>query len=853
MNRREFFQYTAAAGSLLGLPVLASQKQTLTLNVISRITPETSVPHLRSVLETFIDNGLPVSCIVHTIASDDTPLSHNSNLAKLLRKLLQQAAGLIEIVGYADNLSNQSPHFQARSAFETRKRLIDALVSPENPDTSLQFQSLASAATENPTAPLGIRSAGFRNLLLLPVADTSVTPEIWDNGTMRLIGGTHVSLRDRRAVGQHLENQYHNINILDASEFGALQGVQLANSALEYAGEASHFETAGQIGNQRLQDLQLRDDYGFQRLVGVHLFEPPPDNSALVKGFEALKSELAALKISFSWGKPIALKSDEKQGSGYWLGTEADGASEALETKAGEVKFAFVCHGDTHALERRSDLPLPAGVGLTASAASTDVQGIDPCGHLRFPVVSENRLIVGGTSDTLASGPTSDLVIVVDPANIVTKAQRAVLLRKIKTVKSDWVTRMVPLGNFASTILPQSPLISLYRRTEAARGKTASLRRKLSDQQRDQFTADAKIAWSYFTRFTNAKTGLCPATVNFAPGGKRLHEAVTMWDVGSQILALIAAVDLDLISEKAFRAAISRVIPNIVGRRSQGRLLPQGWIRTDKHKWGNANFDGCDAGRLLSALWNLKQHRYADSRVSDLVGSWDLEKVIVDGAIQSVIDKEFKSTYGSQCAHYSAISFRRWGLDVKSPYEVPKDLSDCDQKMAVLEATTRISPIGAEPLLLEAVELGHASETKYLAEVLQAAQIEDYEKSGVLVCASEGPIDKEPWFTYQGLKLDATKDRWVIDTVGDMQEFKNPEFQRSAQVVSSKASYLWAAHAPNDHSDRLLEYVRAKSKSKNGFASSIYSVSGQPTANYSDLNTNGIILQAIAQVMKNQT
>ncbi|MCP5075232.1 MAG: DUF3131 domain-containing protein [Rhodobacteraceae bacterium] len=848
MNRRDFFKYSAAMSSVIGLPVLAVEKQILTLNVISQITPETSVNQLRTVLETFVANGLPVSCVVNTLAKDGSTLHHDSRLATFLRSLMHQAPGLVEIVGYVEGLSSQSPYFQARSAFATRNRLLQALGQPDRPDQRLQFLSLACSTTTKPTAPVGVRSAGFRNVLLMPSKDALVVPEIWDNGTLRLIGGKLVALSAPGTLGERHGAQHHNVNVLDAGAFESVPNAGLAASALEFAGAAAHFERVGRISNQRVLDLQLRDNYGFQRLVGVHLFEPPVNDLTLQRGFNALQSDLAQLEVPFSWGPEIQLGPEERTGSGYWLPTESiPQSTKNSQPQMAQIAFEFRCLGKDGAVERGSNQPLPAGIGLTSTGADFGVQGIDSCGHLRLPTVPVTRLISGGSA-----GATSDLLMTIAPEMIATKAQRAAVHRKLREVKSDWVSRFVPVSTFASAILSNDPLISLSRKTEAAVAKIAPQKRRLDPEQRQRFMDDAKVAWGYFTRFTNAKTGLCPATVNFAPGGKRLHETVTMWDVGSHILALIAAVDLELISEKVFRKSISKIIPNIAGRRSDDRLLPQGWIRTDRHRWGNANFDGCDAGRLLSALWNLKQHRFTDKRVSDLVASWDLEEIIFDGEIQSVIKGKLKSTYGSQCAHYSAISFRRWGLDVSSPYEVSKTLSDGDQKMAVLEATSKISPIGAEPLLLEALELGHAKETAYLADVLLGAQIEDYEKTGVLVCASEGPIDQKPWFTYQGLKLDAVKGRWVIDTVGDLPEFKNPAFQSSARVISSKASFLWAAHAPNAYSDRLLELVRSKSKTKNGFASSIYSNSGRSTTNYSDLNTNGIILQSIAHVMATQ-
>ena len=229
-------------------------------------------------------------------------------------------------------------------------------------------------------------------------------------------------------------------------------------------------------------------------------------------------------------------------------------------------------------------------------------------------------------------------------------------------------------------------------------------------------------------------------------------------------------------------------------------------------------------------------------------GAIEIE-VFEDGVIFSVREGELQSSYISHSAHYAAMSFRRWGFDVKSPYEVLDGQPDCDGKMSLLAATAKIGPLGAEPLLLEAMDFGLAPETDYLADVLFAAQLREYETSGDLLCVSEGPINKSPWFTYQGLQFDAPDRTWVIDTVRDDPKFLTLEFQKENRVISSKASFLWAAHRPHSFSDTLVDYVRENAKTTIGFASSIFSATNTPTHNYSDINTNGIILQAVAKIL----
>jgi len=68
-------------------------------------------------------------------------------------------------------------------------------------------------------------------------------------------------------------------------------------------------------------------------------------------------------------------------------------------------------------------------------------------------------------------------------------------------------------------------------------------------------------------------------------------------------------------------------------------------------------------------------------------------------------------------------------------------------------------------------------------------------------------------------------------------------------AVSSKAAFLWAAYHPGAYADALIAHIREKARLEIGFASNVNTATGLATQNYTDLNTNGIILQAIAHIV----
>ena len=853
MKRRTFIKALAASGGLaggFGGAALTQGRRKPTITVITDIMPGTPVSRLRAMLGALLAKGLPVSCIVRTSAPNGDRLRADSPLAALLREFMAKAPGVLEIVGYVPDLADQTAFFQARAAYRARKDLIEALVTdPAGTTPGPLLQSLACEHSDKPLSPEGVRSAGIRNVLVLPKTSDSVSSENWDNGVLRLFGGVRADLfAALDHLGRLSPAQFQNVILLSVANNTQKSENVIAAAATVFANVALRHESDQWISNLRLCELQLRDAYfSFKRRVGLHLFEPPEGALNLAAGFAAFKSDLVAARMEFSVGTELPVRPGEVPRDGVWVATESD----TLQNRSGlkETVVRLACSDAPRPVSPDRSIFLDAGVGVALNPHAGGQQGLDECGRLHVPVVLaslpgalQSRFLVGADN-------TNDLIVAVPPEILATQAQRNALLGELKRLKSDWVTQFVPIADLVRPIAPKGHLIAFYRHTEASIPKIQPRPAVLTGQERQRLLEDAVTAWSYFYRLTDKRTGLCPATVFYSGGSKSALKSATMWDIGSHINALMAAVDLGLIDEREFRRNTSKILASIKGRKSNGRTLPSEWIRTNKVRSGNSNFDGCDAGRLLASLHNLSRHRYSDDGAADLIRSWDLDKVVVDGKIFSVIDGELKSTYKSHCAHYAALAFRAWGVDVASPYEVLAGRPACEGKMALLDVAAKIGPIGAEPLLLEALDFGLSPESEYLAQVLFAAQLREFEATRQLVCVSEGPIDRSPWFLYQGLQFDAPDRTWVIDTVRDNEEFKTEAFRRENRVLSPKAAFLWSAKYPHSFSDRLLAYVRDKAKTTIGFASGIYSKTGKPTANYSDINTNGIILQSIAAIL----
>jgi hypothetical protein len=81
--------------------------------------------------------------------------------------------------------------------------------------------------------------------------------------------------------------------------------------------------------------------------------------------------------------------------------------------------------------------------------------------------------------------------------------------------------------------------------------------------------------------------------------------------------------------------------------------------------------------------------------------------------------------------------------------------------------------------------------------------------------------------------------------------YQTEEFRRRALLIGSKSAYLWKANYPHPYSDRLVGVVRDRCRhDEHGFAVGVFVSSLESMGNYYDVNTNGVILSAIAHLIK---
>ncbi|MFN3745238.1 MAG: DUF3131 domain-containing protein [Hyphomicrobiaceae bacterium] len=364
---------------------------------------------------------------------------------------------------------------------------------------------------------------------------------------------------------------------------------------------------------------------------------------------------------------------------------------------------------------------------------------------------------------------------------------------------------------------------------------------------------DAEIAWQYFaTRAPGAPHGLVPAAMWPEGTGLGRYNILTMWDAGSLILAYLSARSIGLIDEKEFDQRMRAVMAFL--RNATFRWGPHALpnYRT-QIIGGNAvegGYDTTDTGRLLAALHILDKVTNGAYRAKEQVARWDIAAMVNKG---QPYDVKSSARFEARCfnyVHYIARAYAFWDIEVDTRFNRELRPGDTDARQAFIDHVAAVGPIASEPHTNEAIELGHSPRSQILADALDAAQKARYAETGRLTSVSESPIDKQPWFTYQGYNLDAyAGPRWPVDAVVTEKRWATPQFAETFRMISSKAAYLWLAERGDTYATKLRNFIAAKAPSGNhGFYPGIYEASGRPPR-IMDVNTNAAVLESIAFIL----
>ncbi|MCK0142841.1 DUF3131 domain-containing protein [Aliiroseovarius sp. F20344] len=864
MDRRTFLSRAliggAAAVSTPGQFAYAAATHP-SLVVIRNVTPRSSAASLFSFLDPITSQDVPVCVAVKFDQEEWDRAAQNKGLMEMLNKLTIDYPSLIDLAIELPGLASELPYLRMRMASEARNRFKQAMaeVSGKYVPKTVVFDQPDG---EVPTIE-GLRSAGFLTSFLIPKNGSA--PIVWRNadGTQQVNGGWSIPrLPTADAITKTFSqatSQNGPLVFFASFPDDTLQGDDAFFDQGAVLGDAFRRNLTSTSNYFILpSELRFRSGAAFARHVVLCL---EVDGAAQTSS--SLKSQLIAANIPFSELLRSAVSdsapdAQEKNGihqcsivstldKDVWKDVRQATFNTGLDNTITPVH----CVALDVAGDKSAALPDLAGfnVVLDLSEAGLGDVGFDAQGtlHINTTMLLDASAARQDLRKAIlqSAPPSEDITLRIKGSTFGQPEDAKALVKTLVDFAQSDKFRLLDLRQHFQTTTAKSEAARLLR--AARRWPMRASNAERDAQNRTQLLADAKTAWSYIEHLTDPKTGLVPATAWIEEDRIDTYRFSTMWDTGSLLLAIISAHSIGILDDDAFEVRLKTALAGLSTGRFNGLRLPKGLTSTDGKAKGDDDYNASDTARLLTALHLVQSYTKNDYGIAEIVAGWDLDKTIRDGTPMTVRDGKFVSAYRSNYAGYIARGFGLWGFPVVSPYNAPKPGSRFDQGVQILHDVARFGPIGTEPHLLEAVELGASPLATTAAEALFAAQIEEHRATGKLVCVSEGPVNRAPWFVYQGYQIDDNGGHWTVETLDPSPRFKTKGFVRAVDMLNSKGAFLWNAHRPNDYTDRLVEQVRKRAKARElGFSPGVFSVTGKSDQTYSDINTNGVILQAIA-------
>ncbi len=361
----------------------------------------------------------------------------------------------------------------------------------------------------------------------------------------------------------------------------------------------------------------------------------------------------------------------------------------------------------------------------------------------------------------------------------------------------------------------------------------------------------AGAAWTWFERNTDPTTGLAPAVKG--------HPAATMWDLASQLLAILSAEDLGLVSRADASARLARAL------RSLSRLpLCEGALPNkayDTRTLAMVRYDGTpapdgvgwsalDVARMLAPL-SLVAWRHAElaQLARAVVSRWRLEE-LSDGAslrgasrgADGALVRHPEGSLGYE--QYAARALLRFGVPASAAldYGAHAVLAEVEGQAVPRDDRPARGRGGAhalvaEPWLLAALEDGFDAVTLPVARALLRAQERRAAAVGRPVAVSEEALDRAPWFTYSAF-LDGSGAAWTP---------LSPDGVRAegALTFSTKAAVAWGVLFEGRYPEALLSAAAELVVPGEGLLAGRYDATWAPNRALS-LNTNAVVLEALA-------
>jgi len=389
-----------------------------------------------------------------------------------------------------------------------------------------------------------------------------------------------------------------------------------------------------------------------------------------------------------------------------------------------------------------------------------------------------------------------------------------------------------------ATIPSPGPAAGLVDRLQLVDRLAVRAPRSLDDGE----LAQARTAWRYFENHYIAETGLVMTADD--------HAAATLWDLGSYMMAILAARELGVVSPAVAHDRLSRMLDTLA-RLTLVEGLPnkvydaQTLRMVDYHGQDTAagiGWSAIDIARLSVPL-SILVWRDPDltPRIRALLASWALGRTVAGGRLQGGVRRPsgaFELVQEGRLGYeqYAAHALGLLGLDVENA-------ARWDLRAAVTSVAGQ--PIAYDTRMpgdhdgthnaVVAFELGLGETSGAITEAVYLAQRARARQIHRLVAVSEDNIDRAPYFVYNSVLNGGVA--WASFTLDGADASAD-------RALSTKAAFGWGHLYRDAYADELLARVAGLRDPERGFFGGVYDADGK-TNTALTANTNGLILEAL--------
>jgi hypothetical protein len=361
--------------------------------------------------------------------------------------------------------------------------------------------------------------------------------------------------------------------------------------------------------------------------------------------------------------------------------------------------------------------------------------------------------------------------------------------------------------------------------------------------------AAARVAWRYFEWNTHPTTGLVSSVQGWP--------STSAWDLGSSVIAIVAAGELGLLPRADLDARLAAVLgtlermdlfagelPNKAYDASTARMTDYANVPAP----GGIGFSAVDLGRLVSALVLAGDlHPEARDRVERVLARWNTCRLARDGELHGVHrdgDGNLRNLQEGRLGYeqYAAKALALLGLDTSRARTYARHLAELPVLGIPVPHDARdrarfgaVDALVTEPWALDALEFGLDAAAVPLARRVFEVQKRRWQRTGLVTALSEDHVDRPPWFVYDAIVADGAPWR-TVDPAG--------KEVSGLRGVSTKAAFALAALHPDDpYAAVLRSTVNGARDPDRGWFAGVYERGGANRA--LTANTNAVILETI--------